>query len=216
MTLDATGFQQVDITITRERLESMAGEIEIGAERGGRRNALECAAVQQLIRDELRTTIESLLGAGARAVSATLFAKRPGRNWLVSWHQDTSVAATPAGVPVRLKDGIPHVQPGPEILSELVAARVHIDAAGPITGGLCVAPRSHLLGLIDEKSIPAVVAELGSESTDCSVGSVLLMKPLLLHSSPPVQTETSRRVLHVLFAPSRLASYPWATNAHGG
>jgi hypothetical protein len=117
MTLDALGFQQLSTSISRDQIESLAADIEIDTERGGRRNTLEITAVQQLISKELQPAIASFLGPGARAVSATMFAKRPDRNWRVSWHQDTSVAATMKGLAVRVKDGIPHVQPGPEILS---------------------------------------------------------------------------------------------------
>jgi len=176
----------------------------------GRRNFLGVHPADLLVDTFLKPLAATVLGDGCFPVSATLFAKLPSRNWSVPWHQDLSVPAVVPDLSVRYKDEVPHVQPGAAILSMLLAARLHFDEAGPETGGLWVIPHSHERGVIAEKDIPGAVAERGALSTNPLQGSVMLMRPLILHRSRTMKEKNVRRVLHVLFAPMSLASYPWA------
>lgn len=208
MPLQELGFEISNVILPESSLLKL-DQLTVDPARGGRRDLLAEATVRELVEHLLPiTSVDS--GSHAFAVSATIFAKQGRRNWRVTWHQDTSVAASPPGRKVFTKEGIPHVQPGDAVLSRLCAVRVHLDEAGERTGGLSVVPRSHTRGVIVESEIGAVVEELGQFQTNCPRGSLLLMKPLLLHSSSPTSEGTSRRVLHIVFAPTELRHYEWA------
>jgi ectoine hydroxylase-related dioxygenase (phytanoyl-CoA dioxygenase family) len=177
--------------------------------RSGRRDLLANHRLADAVQAILLPVAEQVLGAGSLAVGAIWFDKRPARNWKVGWHQDLSVPATGEPSEVVMKDGIPHIQPAEDILSALLIARLHLDPSNLHTGGLAVVPGSHLRGRIAESAIAAVARELGVEHPECPTGSVLLMRPLLLHSSSASEQPVSRRVLQVLFAPRELAGFPW-------
>ena len=179
----------------------------------GRRDLLADESIAAVIRALLLPVVEQALGDGAIAVGATWFDKRPARNWKVQWHQDLSVPATSDHLRIVLKDRIPHVQPGEDVLAKLLIARLHLDLSNDRTGGLAIVPGSHLRGRISEKDIAAIVRDLGVRHPECPAGSVFLMRPLLLHSSSASQEPVSRRVLQVLFAPHALASFPWVQTA---
>jgi ectoine hydroxylase-related dioxygenase (phytanoyl-CoA dioxygenase family) len=176
----------------------------------GIRDLFESSAANTLINAVLQPLAMELLGNPCFPVSAVLFSKGGSRGWGVGWHQDLSVPATPPDQPIAVKGGVPHVQPGVAILDELLAMRLHFDDAGPEHGGLWVVPYSQELGVIPEAKIAGIVAKYGSEPVHATRGSVLAMKPLLLHSSHKPRVKNPRRVLHVLFAPDKLRDYPWA------
>ena len=99
----------------------------------------------------------------------------------------------------RQKAGIWHVQPPPEILSRMLALRIHLDDCGADNGALRVIPRSHHHGWLDDevsdwkRSVPEV---------NCSVllGGVVAMCPMILHASSRAVAPTHRRVLHIEYA----------------
>ena len=204
MTLQRSGYELSGSSIPSHTLEQLAETLAVGESRGGQRGVLKLSLVSALAEEYLRPLATSALGSEAVPVSATVFSKRPERNWRVPWHQDTSIAAEMEGLPTTSKDGVPHVQPGEHVLSKLVSIRVHIDDAGSQTGGLSVVPGSHLIGVIPETQIHAVVERLGAVNVERRRGSFLLMKPLLLHASSAMRFVTHRRVLHIVFAPAEL------------
>jgi hypothetical protein len=206
MSLSTAGFARIDSVVPPAFIEGVFAGFALVPGRSGRRDVLDHPAVQEVINSHLLQTLPS----GFFPIGATLFWKHPERNWRVTWHQDTSVPAQDPALKTHLKNGIPHIQPGADVLSELVAARVHFDPSGPETGGLSVVPASHLLGVIAEAQIEEVVKARGVVTPDCGAGSVFLMKPLLLHSSASSRKPTHRRVLHVVFAAPSLRGFPWA------
>lgn len=138
-------------------------------------------------------------------VRSLLFDKTTQENWPVAWHQDLTIA-TKAEIscegygPWSLKDGVPHTHAPTELLQQMVAARIHLDPTHAENGALMVAPASHLLGKIPAASIPDLISE-SAFTCICEPGDVLLMSPLLLHSSHRSTKPNRRRILHFEYAP---------------
>lgn len=138
-------------------------------------------------------------------VRSILFDKTPEENWPVAWHQDLTICVTKEidcenYGPWSVKDGIPHVQPPVALLNRMVTARIHLDPTGADNGALSVVPGSQLHGKLSSERI----AELATESSilcECQPGDVLLMSPLILHSSKRSTRPNRRRILHFEYAP---------------
>ncbi len=184
------------------RAVTFCDTVEIG--RGGVRNLLERDWVQAIANhSSIRSAVDLILGKKAFAFKAILFDKSADSNWKVPWHQDISVPVyerrEEAGWgPWTVKAGVLHVQAPAPVLEQILAVRVHLDAVTAENGPMRVIPGSHLAGRINEsgmvswRSKPEVVC-IGEQ------GSLLLMKPLLLHASSLAISPSHRRVLHLEF-----------------
>ena len=176
----------------------------------GRRGLLALPAVAALARSaRLLDLIRPHLPSEPFPVRAIYFDKSPEANWLVSWHQDLTLALSaraevPGFGPWSTKDGIPHVQPPVEFLQQMLTVRLHLDDADESNGALRVLPGSHRLGRLSSERIQ----ELRSRQPDflcaMSAGDALLMRPLLLHASSRSTSTRHRRVLHIEYAAFRL------------
>jgi len=171
----------------------------------GIRNLLNAVpAAQELANSEqLKTLVSVVLGFGARVVRGIYLDKHKDANWKVIWHQDLTIAVrerhdVEGFGPWSLKAGIQHVQPPVAILENMIAARVHLDDADEYNGALHVVPGSHRAGRLSSDK----VQQLKQHSVSCPVrrGSVMLMRPLLLHSSSAATSPCHRRVLHLEYA----------------
>ena len=155
-------------------------------------------------------------------VRAIYFDKTPETNWGVPWHQDKTIAVrerieVSGWGPWSVKDGVHHVQPDLELLQQMVTLRLHLDDATLDNGCLRVLAGSHLSGLLSAEQVRDFKA---SESiVDCcaKAGDVLLMRPLLLHSSLRGQRLDAqhhsghRRIIHLEFCAATLpAGLCWA------
>lgn len=138
-------------------------------------------------------------------VRSLLFDKTPQDNWPVAWHQDLTIA-TSSEIPCEgygpwtVKDGVPHAHAPTKLLQQMVTARIHLDPTHAQNGALMVVPASHLLGKIPAESIPDLIAD-SAFTCICEPGDVLLMSPLLLHSSHRSTKPNRRRILHFEYAP---------------
>ncbi|HTB63846.1 MAG TPA: phytanoyl-CoA dioxygenase family protein [Opitutales bacterium] len=148
---------------------------------------------------------QAVLGPKARAVKGIFFDKNAASNWLVPWHQDVTITVrerreAPGFGPWTMKHGLVHVQPPAAIMESIIALRIHIDDTGSDNGALRVLPGTHRQGRIAAAEISKYVD--GAEPMTCVAqrGDVLLMHPLLLHSSLPSQTPTHRRVVHIEYS----------------
>ena len=153
------------------------------------------------------------LGPKCGAVRGLYFDKPPGHSWALPWHRDKTIAVKQHG-PIgafkkpTAKAGVPHVEAPANILNTMLTARIHLDEVTAGNGPLRVIPGSHVHNS-DEKSPPDQTAV----TLHCSSGDVLLMRPLLLHSSGHSEpgNDKHRRILHLEFAPSPTlpAHYEW-------
>lgn len=144
-----------------------------------------------------------VLGPTAGVVRGLFFDKPPGHTWALPWHKDYSIAvAEHRGGTVLTKPttkaGVPHVIASPELIRSMLTARVHLDDATADNGALRVIPGSHAnyeMGR-DEPRDPVTVC--------CRAGDVLLMRPLLTHSSghSTPGANLHRRIVHLECTPS--------------
>jgi ectoine hydroxylase-related dioxygenase (phytanoyl-CoA dioxygenase family) len=140
---------------------------------------------------------------------ATLFEKSGKANWLVVWHQDTALPLrerfdAPGWGPWSEKAGVAYVHAPATALSRVVALRVHLDPSTTDNGPLRVVPHSHGLGILTDEEISSVVREHGFVECLVPKGGILMMSPLIIHSSSKVRINIPRRVLHLEYADSRL------------
>jgi len=152
---------------------------------------------------------KEILGENAKPVRSVFFDKVPDANWNVAWHQDTSIALKSkyeiSGFgPWSEKQGVIHVEPPVEYLANTLTLRVHLDIADRETGVLRVIPATHLAGRIPSKEIMDIVGH--SEVVECNAnpGDILLMCPLLFHSSRKAVNPSHRRIIHIEYSAMNL------------
>ena len=209
--LDETGFAAVPGVLAVDRCAEMITELDgVGAGRAGSRNLLDVPACQRLATMfRVHAQVGPLLPQASVAVQCTLFDKSADNNWLVAPHQDLSIPVQER-IPHRdcsgwsEKEGVLYVQPPVAVLESLVAVRAHLDECGTANGPLRVVPGSHRHGRLSTETAKALREQVGVVECIFRRGDVLVMRPLLLHSSPRARVPGSRRVLHFLFGPSEL------------
>lgn len=174
--------------------------------RAGIRHAMRFGSVRALADSaQLKELACEVLGPQAFAFRATIFDKSPSANWLVVWHQDTAL-------PVRIrldgagwtswstKEGITYAHAPAEVLSQVLALRVHLDDSSPDNGPLRVLAGTHALGLLDDDGIYQLTEQLAATECGVTKGGVIAMRPLLVHASSKSRSENPRKVLHIEYA----------------
>jgi ectoine hydroxylase-related dioxygenase (phytanoyl-CoA dioxygenase family) len=150
-----------------------------------------------------------ILGNDAKPVRSVYFDKVPGANWNVAWHQDTSIALkqqhnVPGFGPWSEKQGVVHVEPPQEYLRNTLTLRVHLDLANTETGVLRVVPGTHKHGRVSSGEILQIVEQSAVVECTAKPGDVLLMNPLLFHSSRKATNPTHRRIIHIEYSAMEL------------
>jgi ectoine hydroxylase-related dioxygenase (phytanoyl-CoA dioxygenase family) len=130
-------------------------------------------------------------------VRVLFFDKPPGHSWALPWHKDYNIAVREhRGGDVFTKPtkkaGVPHVIAPAELLKTMLTARLHLDAMTTANGPLRVIPGSHRHYAMGEDGLRQPV------TVYCGAGDVLLMRPLLTHSSSHSKTDAGlhRRIVH--------------------
>ncbi len=211
VTLDDDGYALVRDVWSQEQCALAASQIALDdPTKGGSRNLLAlpwCAALAAQLRSH--PLLNAHIPSDSVAVQCTYFEKSEERNWLVPAHQDLSipVAEKVENAALRVwseKEGVLYVQAPPEVLSQLLAVRLHLDECGAQDGPLRVIPASHRAGVLAAGEVQrwrdggSEVACLAGE------GDALLLRPLLLHGSSKGSGNSRRRVLHFVFGPPEL------------
>ncbi|HEX8616712.1 MAG TPA: phytanoyl-CoA dioxygenase family protein [Thermoanaerobaculia bacterium] len=207
--LESNGFALADIVLSAQQCAHIASSLPAvaGAARGGVRNLIGHPTVVALLSHaRLGSYVWSMIGRDLVAVKATLFDKTCEANWRAQWHQDRTITVKErlqvAGFgPWSTKAGSLHVEAPHEVLAQMLAVRIHLDACGPDNGPLRAIPGSHRLGKLADEQIERVVAEGKSTELHVPQGGLLLMRPLLLHASSAALVPDHRRVLHIELAP---------------
>ena len=177
----------------------------------GLRNLLQTmpAALELAHSPKILKIVQSVLGPEAKPVKGILFDKTEQANWAVPWHQDVTIAvkerkAVPGYDAWSEKDGIPHIQPPVEVLQSILAVRIHLDPCPAENGALKVIPGSHAHGRLDDAEIERWKFTEPPVVCTANAGDLLLMRPLLLHSSAVATIPTHRRVIHVEYTAFQL------------
>lgn len=213
--LDQAGYALADISLADHQCEYVATSLpEPSGGRAGVRNLIGHPTVLRvLMHERLGDYLWSLIGRELVAVKATLFDKAVDTNWRIQWHQDRAIAikerlAVPGYGPWSSKAGTQHVEPPAEVLAQMLAIRIHLDECGAENGPLRVIAGSHRAGKLTDRQVAEAVAVAGNSIVDVTVrrGGIVLMRPLLVHSSSIARAAAHRRVLHIEFAPLEVIS----------
>ena len=192
--------------------------IVAGSDSGSRRVSRADRFVERLLQlPKVRGLITKVLGETARPVRAIAFDKTTGSNWSVPWHQDRTIAVDRKDERAEVsnwtrKSGVPHCEPPVGLLEHMLTLRWHLDGVGPEDGCLRVLPASHRLGRLTVAAIAALLARAEPRDLPVPAGTLLVMRPLLVHSSRKRTTTGRRRVLHVELAagdPPPPLSWAW-------
>lgn len=208
--VDIDGFEICPKLFDRASMLSLADSLQrstIRRSRAGIRNALQIDSVRTLANDPvLLNFAKDVLGQGAVAIRATLFDKSPRSNWLVVWHQDTALPLqerrdTPGWGPWSVKKGVICAHAPASALEQILAIRVHLDDSNADKGPLRVLPQTHTMGVLTDDEIHDLANEVSPVECHIPSGGVLLMKPLLVHSSSKTNSQNaSRQVLHIEYS----------------
>jgi Phytanoyl-CoA dioxygenase (PhyH) len=217
---ERTGFIIVSEVINSDAILSLIAALEQVDETVGLRQRAEAAyairnllavpAVKTLAESApIRVLVENILGPVALAVRGLLFDKTPGANWKVTWHQDLTIAVKerregPGYGPWSVKAGVQHVQPPASVLERMLTLRLNLDDCDESNGPLQVLPGSHRAGKLNATEIQDWRKRVSTVDCVGKRGSVLMMRPLLLHASSTAQKPGHRRVIHLEFASGEL------------
>jgi hypothetical protein len=203
------GYHLLEALLSTADLEAASSALASTPLAGaGSREVLQlpfCQALSQRLLESPALT--GCLPAGHQPIQCTYFEKSTAKNWLVPLHQDLSVpvAARPAETQLKgwaQKEGRWYVQPPANLLEQLVAVRIHLDACGLQDGPLRVVPGSHRLGVLTDTQARQARDSLGEVVCPVEQGGAMVMRPLLLHASSKATGHSRRRVLHFLFGPA--------------
>lgn len=204
--LESDGFELHRAVFGETELESLrveADHVSVEAEATSVRLLCDRSSLFRSLSKSLK--LRSLAGSNRIPVRSILFDKTPDENWPVLWHQDLTIAvAAQADIAGYLnwsvKNGLRHVQPPVSLLSQIVTVRIHLDDTPALNGALKVIPGSHCHGRMDQKAISSFVEKADEVVCEAAAGDVLLMSPLILHSSARSEQPSRRRVLHFEYA----------------
>jgi ectoine hydroxylase-related dioxygenase (phytanoyl-CoA dioxygenase family) len=176
--------------------------------KAGARHLLSIPQIKALANDPRLLRIASdELKAQAVAFRATLFAKTASANWLTVWHQDTALPLKngfdlEGWGPWSRKLGVLYAHAPFWALKRVVALRIHLDDSDEHNGPLRVLPESHELGVLSDDEVVKVARERDAFECHVSRGGVLVMSPLIVHSSSKMKNGSQRRVIHIEYADS--------------
>ncbi len=165
------------------------------------------AAKALVLNENLKSLINTYFGTDYFVVKSIYFDKPASSNWFVAYHQDLTISVDIKGEidgfgPWTVKQNQFAVQPPVAYLETNFTLRIHLDNTDENNGALYVIPGSHLKGIYRPETIDWTV----EKETICAVpcGGVMIMNPLLLHSSRKTTNDQQRRVIHIEFSASEL------------
>ena len=181
---------------------------EIGRSRAGARHLMSHPVITSLANDErMRIIARRAIGGNATPFRATLFEKSARSNWLVIWHQDTTLPLqsrvdSPEWGPWSTKAGVLYAHAPAWALERVVALRLHLDTCGAENGPLRVIPHSHRHGVLTDEQVFQLAHRQPADECLVGRGGVLMMRPLVVHASSKSVSHEPRRVLHLEYANS--------------
>jgi ectoine hydroxylase-related dioxygenase (phytanoyl-CoA dioxygenase family) len=208
------GFSQVEKVLTPAECGDLI-EILPQQVKGGVRNLLTLLPITNLAQHpKILTYVHHILGIHAFPFRATLFDKNDNGNWLVPWHQDVTIPVArhlelSGWGPWSVKADILYVQPPAFILEEILTVRIHLDPCLPENGALKVLPGTQQLGRLTSEQIAEHRQNISAVICHGQAGDMVLMRPLLVHSSSKSQVNGHRRIIHFEYISQQLSDpYP--------
>lgn len=217
--ISRNGFAVIDNFFTEEEIENLLKAIaEADSSKSTFRKTNDLFAIRQFFMEvplaveivfskKFNSIVSEIFGEGFFVVKSIYFDKPEQSNWFVAYHQDLTISVDKklnidGFGPWTTKQNQYAVQPPLNILQDNFTVRIHLDNTNEENGALKVIPKSHLKGIYRPETIDW---KLERESI-CSVvkGGIMIMKPLLLHSSGRTTNKNKRRVIHIEFSRSVL------------
>ncbi|MFL9844036.1 phytanoyl-CoA dioxygenase family protein [Flavobacterium rhizosphaerae] len=163
-------------------------------------------ALPILFNESFKNLISTIFGNNFFIIKSIYFDKPGKSNWFVSYHQDLSISVTNKNKisgfgPWTVKQGYYGVQPPVSILENIYTVRIHLDDTDINNGALKILPKSHLKGV---KRLENKINIDNEVVCEVSKGGIMLMKPLLMHSSSKTTNDKNRRVIHIEFSADSL------------
>ena len=213
------GFTIIEDVFSMDEIQQILIKInQADAAKATFRKSTELFAIRQFLKeipdlenvlfnDRLKIIIQQLFGYKYFLVKSIFFDKPETSNWYVPYHQDLTISVDRK---LQLENFGPWtrkhnqfaVQPPIDILQNIYAIRIHLDDTDESNGALKVVGKSHLKNIYRTDTID------WTEETEtiCRVqkGGIMIMKPLLLHSSSRVTNNMKRRVIHLEFSDQEL------------
>jgi ectoine hydroxylase-related dioxygenase (phytanoyl-CoA dioxygenase family) len=207
--VDANGFAIIDTVCTDNEIADIISVIEKTEARGETlRKSVELFAILQFLKEipgvlplllnsKLRQVIGTIIGSDYFVVKSIYFDKPKTSNWFVAYHQDLTISVNKKADiqnfgPWTVKQNQFAVQPPLQILESIYTIRIHLDETNQDNGALKVIQRSH------SKKIyrPEIINWNIKTEAVCNVtkGGIMIMKPLLLHSSGRTINNKRRRL----------------------
>lgn len=217
--VEENGFTIINDIYSAEDVDSMVRVIEnADSSNDTFRKSKEVFAIRQffseipetiplVFNDRVKEIVAVLFGKNYFVVKSIYFDKPETSNWYVPYHQDLTISVDKKldlenFGPWTVKQKQFAVQPPLPILENIFTLRIHLDNTDAENGALKVLTGSHLQGIYRPEMIDR---SLRNEAV-CSVskGGIMLMKPLLLHSSGRTTNYKRRRVIHIEFSDMEL------------
>ena len=205
--LDESGFSIIENCFNEIELNKMINLIkEYEFDFAERQLLNRFPKLQEVIfnNDNFKKLYNSICNKSYFLSKAIYFNKKGKSNWFVSYHQDLSISVKNKIEHTEFnnwtnKKGQLGVIPPLNVLENTVTFRIHLDKTDETNGVLKVISKSHKKGIIRIDDNFNVSKE--GEEVICNVekGGIMLMKPLLLHSSQKSISEKDRRVIHLEF-----------------
>ena len=224
--LDKIGFSIIDDVYSKDDIQNILTEIDSAdPTKDTFRKSKDLFAIRQFLKEvprasglilteRLKSIVREVIGEDYFVVKSIYFDKPETSNWYVSYHQDLTISVDkrselPSFGPWTIKQNQFAVQPPLEYLENVCTIRIHLDNTDENNGALKVIPGSHLKQIYRPETIDWTT----EKEQICRVpkGGVMLMKPLLLHSSGRTLNNEKRRVIHIELANKELpADLKWA------
>jgi ectoine hydroxylase-related dioxygenase (phytanoyl-CoA dioxygenase family) len=217
--VEANGFSIIDAIYTDTEVANIISAIENTEARSETfRKSAELFAIRQFLKEiagvlplllnsKLRQIIGTLFGSDYFVVKSIYFDKSKTSNWYVAYHQDLPISVNEKADiqnfgPWTVKQNQFAVQPPLQILESIYTIRIHLDETNQDNGALKVIQRSHSKKIYRPETINW---NIETEAV-CNVtkGGIMIMKPLLLHSSGRTINNKRRRVIHIEFSSDKL------------
>lgn len=217
--ISENGFTTVDDIYSEKEIEEILLTIDqVDKDKETFRKSADLFAIRQFLKeipatrhlvfnDNLKSVVSQLFGDNYFVVKSIYFDKPETSNWYVSYHQDLTISVDKKVElenfgPWTTKQNQFAVQPPIDILENIYTIRIHLDDTDENNGALRVIPKSHLKKVYR----PETIDWTKERETTCNVkkGGIMIMKPLILHSSSRTTNNKKRRVIHIEFANKEL------------
>ncbi|TKB99383.1 phytanoyl-CoA dioxygenase family protein [Pedobacter cryotolerans] len=220
------GFTTVNNIYTDEEIEQILWAINHANQtKETFRKSADLFAIRQFLKEipemrnlvfneKLNNIMVQILGDKYFVVKSIYFDKPETSNWYVAYHQDLTISVDKKIElenfgPWTAKQNQFAVQPPIHILENNFTIRIHLDDTDENNGALRVIPQSHLKKVYRPETIDWTT----EIETTCVVnkGGIMIMKPLILHSSSRTTNNKKRRVIHIEFSNQELpTALKWA------